>query len=137
MAFLTGMFAAKTSVSPTNLISRHYFYVLRGEYLVPMTPRGGWFGRSTKLVPADEGHVRPGVNYNKSTVGKKARRKMILSQSMVIDIDPNRVCAKAMLLRKRANEGLFIRKVTRPKASSYTTTSFTTQRPVSTLSCNG
>lgn len=75
-----------------GFLDGHYFYVLRGEYLIPMTPRGGWFVRSTRHVAVDDPSSRFGSasSYGKSGFGKKSRKKLILSQSMVIDVDPNK-----------------------------------------------
>jgi DEP domain-containing protein 5 len=78
-----------------GFLDGHYFYALKGEYLVPMTPRGGWFGRSSRHVAVDDTNSRPGMgsNSSKSATGgtKKPKKKLILSQSMIIDIDPNKV----------------------------------------------
>lgn len=73
-----------------NLISNsHYFYVMRGEYLVPMTPRGGWF-RSARHTPGGEESGSSRSTSARPAPAKKARKKLILSQSMVIDIDPQK-----------------------------------------------
>ncbi|KAI0949833.1 hypothetical protein AcV7_008487 [Taiwanofungus camphoratus] len=77
-----------------GFLDGHYFYALRGEYLVlvPMTPR--WF-RTARHVPGEEGYTRS--LYYPSSVEKPSppsrkvdRKRLILSQSMVIDIDHNK-----------------------------------------------
>ncbi|KZT69866.1 hypothetical protein DAEQUDRAFT_709659 [Daedalea quercina L-15889] len=74
-----------------GFLDGHYFYMLRGEYLVPMTPRGGWF-RTTRH--GEESSVRtlhyPGNAEKGSPASRKVKKRLILSQSMVIDIDPNK-----------------------------------------------
>ncbi|PCH37632.1 hypothetical protein WOLCODRAFT_113862 [Wolfiporia cocos MD-104 SS10] len=76
-----------------GFLDGHYFYALKGEYLIPMTPRGGWF-RSARHAAGDENTSR--IGYYPSSVerisisGKRAKKRLILSQSMVIDIDPNK-----------------------------------------------
>lgn len=82
-------------ITATNIRKRHYFYALRGEYIIAMTPRsGGWF-RANRHVSGDEYSSRPmmtpGGGPRNLTPGRKNRKRLILSQSMVIDIDPNKV----------------------------------------------
>ena len=68
---------------------RHYYYRLKGEYSVPMTPRGGWFKRYTSEETTPKA---PGNAPRRSTSTRKPQRKrLILSQTMVIEIDPNKV----------------------------------------------
>ncbi|KAH9950328.1 hypothetical protein B0H21DRAFT_567129 [Amylocystis lapponica] len=71
-----------------GFLDGHYFYALKGEYLVPMTPRGGWF-RATRHVP-EEANTRGGQlsSGTPKWSGRRTKRRLILSQSMVIDIDP-------------------------------------------------
>ncbi|KAH9005027.1 hypothetical protein EDB86DRAFT_1705902 [Lactarius hatsudake] len=69
----------------------HYFYRLKGEYAVGSTPKGGWF-RSKPLAQTADDAPRSG-HYPSSlprTVVKKSKKRIILSQSMVIDMDPNK-----------------------------------------------
>ncbi|THH30963.1 hypothetical protein EUX98_g3210 [Antrodiella citrinella] len=78
-----------------GFLDGHYFYALRGEYIVPMTPRGGWFGvRPSRLVSGDETKDRAGITSSPiartSLSGRKSKKRLIMSQSMVIDIDPNK-----------------------------------------------
>ncbi|KAI0075621.1 hypothetical protein K474DRAFT_1664070 [Panus rudis PR-1116 ss-1] len=76
-----------------GFLDGYYFYVLRGEYIVPMTPRGGWF-RSGRHASGNENNARaaPGslTQGRASTSNRKSKKRLILSQSMVIDIDPNK-----------------------------------------------
>ncbi|OBZ69158.1 Vacuolar membrane-associated protein IML1 [Grifola frondosa] len=65
-----------------GFLDGHYFYVLKGEYIIPMTPRGGWF-RSSRHTTIDEAP-------RASLSTKKPKKRLLLSQSMVIDIDPNK-----------------------------------------------
>ena len=59
-----------------------------------MTPRGGWF-RSSRHMTTDEGSFRGGVPSSMvktSTILRRPpKKKVIMGQSMVIDIDPNKV----------------------------------------------
>ncbi|KZT08675.1 uncharacterized protein LAESUDRAFT_48935 [Laetiporus sulphureus 93-53] len=73
-----------------GFLDGHYFYALKGEYLVPMTPRGGWF-RSSRQAPGDDSGPRTGFypGSGGSSI-KKTKKRLIMSQSMVIDIDPNK-----------------------------------------------
>ncbi|TFY57828.1 hypothetical protein EVJ58_g6788 [Rhodofomes roseus] len=77
-----------------GFLDGHYFYTLRGEYLVPMTPRGGGWFRAARHVSGEESSVRtahyPGNVEKGSPASRKARKRLIFSQSMVIDIDPNK-----------------------------------------------
>ncbi|TCD67635.1 vacuolar membrane-associated protein iml1 [Steccherinum ochraceum] len=78
-----------------GFLDGYYFYALRGEYIVPMTPRGGWFGvRTGRLVSGDETSNRAAITSSPvaraSLSGRKAKKRLIMSQSMVIDIDPNK-----------------------------------------------
>ncbi|KAJ7143200.1 hypothetical protein C8R43DRAFT_579168 [Mycena crocata] len=69
----------------------HYFYRLKGEYSVPMTPRG-WFG-SRRLIggidPRTFGTVPPATPAAapRNFSPRQNKKRLILSQSMVIDID--------------------------------------------------
>ncbi|KAI0766343.1 hypothetical protein BD413DRAFT_481025 [Trametes elegans] len=62
----------------------HYFYVLRGEYIIPVTPRASWFSRPNKH---DDTSSR-GLNSPRAASGKKPAKRLLLSQSMIIDVDP-------------------------------------------------
>ncbi|KAI0323996.1 hypothetical protein GY45DRAFT_485434 [Cubamyces sp. BRFM 1775] len=67
-----------------GFLDGHYFYVLRGEYIVPVTPRGGWFSRPVKH---EDVNAR-GLNSPRTASGKKTKKRLIFSQSMIIDVDP-------------------------------------------------
>ena len=91
---LTGM--SKTllaiTLSFTNLLYRHYFYRLRGEYAVPRTPKSGrgWgFRPVIRHVSVEEKDV-PRVFYPGSTK-VKPRKRLVLSQTLIIDVDPAKV----------------------------------------------
>lgn len=66
---------------------RHYFYQLRPEYM--STPRG-WF--RTKY-PSTPGTVEGSGFYsgNNRVASRRNRKQLILTQSLVIDIDGNKV----------------------------------------------
>lgn len=70
--------------------NRHYFYTLRGEHLIPMTPKG-WF-RSSRHVTGEDSSFRGGVPSSmiRTSAMRKPKKKLIMSQSMVIDIDQNK-----------------------------------------------
>ncbi|OCH92225.1 hypothetical protein OBBRIDRAFT_464550 [Obba rivulosa] len=76
-----------------GFLDGHYFYTLRGEYIAPVTPRSGWF-RTSRHVSTDELSTRtsfyPGSGKAVIGAGKKTKKRLILSQSMVIDVDPNK-----------------------------------------------
>lgn len=66
----------------------HYYYRLKGEYTVPMTPKG-WFSRRHA---AEELNTRSLSGRAKNLSPRRStRNRLIVSQSMVIDIDPNKV----------------------------------------------
>ncbi|TFK72729.1 hypothetical protein BDN72DRAFT_957080 [Pluteus cervinus] len=73
-----------------GFLDGHYYYRFKGEYAVPMTPKS-WFRRYT---PGDDnlraGHYPSGVARPKNASPRKVKKRCILSQSMVIDIDPNK-----------------------------------------------
>ncbi|KAF7298947.1 DEP domain-containing protein [Mycena indigotica] len=76
-----------------NFLDGQYFYRFKGEYAVPVTPRG-WFG-SRRLIgsidPRASGTVPPTPSANSRNFSpRQNKRRLILSQSMVIDIDPNK-----------------------------------------------
>ncbi|KAL1937614.1 hypothetical protein VTO73DRAFT_13000 [Trametes versicolor] len=67
-----------------GFLDGHYFYVLRGEYIVPVTPKQSWFSRPVKH---DDLNAR-GLNSPRTASGKRPNKRLILSQSMIIDVDP-------------------------------------------------
>ena len=71
-----------------RLFYRHYFYVLRGEYIVPVTPKSSWFSRQTRHEDV-RGAPSPIAPYP----GKKAKKRVgaiIVTQNMIIDVDPKK-----------------------------------------------
>ena len=112
---------------------RHYFYQLRPECYAPSTPRG-WF-RTTKYPPTFGVGEGLGFYPGNSRAATRTRDRLILSQSVVIDIDGNKVCRWAF--------GFFsplkgrYRGAIRPKPSSCIMTSSTTQPLVSTSNYSG
>ncbi|KAI0748730.1 hypothetical protein C8Q80DRAFT_1103693 [Daedaleopsis nitida] len=71
-----------------GFLDGHYFYVLRGEYIVPVTPKAGWFSRPT---PKHEDSSARGVNSPRpSYSGRKTKKRLLLSSSIVIDVDPKK-----------------------------------------------
>ena len=77
------------SAIAANWQGRHYFYQLRPEYYAPLTPRG-WF-RSTKYPSTFGVGEGSGFYPSNSRSSRRARKRLILSQSLVIDIDGNKV----------------------------------------------
>jgi len=77
----------------TNWCGRHYFYQLRPEYFAPSTPRG-WF-RTTKYPSTFGVGEGSGFYPGNSRAARRVRKRLILSQSLVIDIDGNKVCLRA------------------------------------------
>ncbi|KAF8630448.1 hypothetical protein AX17_005425 [Amanita inopinata Kibby_2008] len=72
-----------------GFLDGHYFYRLKDEYSVPMTPKG-WFRRHAQN---DDGNPRSGQHPSSATkprAGRRNKKCLILSQSMVIDVDPNK-----------------------------------------------
>ncbi|KAJ3568302.1 hypothetical protein NP233_g5802 [Leucocoprinus birnbaumii] len=71
-----------------GFLDGHYYYRLKGEYSVPMTPKAGWFRRYTTedVTPKPTGNAPR----RSASVRKPARKRLILSQTMVIEIDPNK-----------------------------------------------
>lgn len=72
----------------------HYFYQLSGEYMTVSTPRG-WFKASRHIQNEDS---LIGRSYYSSNQGKasgvspkRTRKRMILTQSMIINVDPGKV----------------------------------------------
>ncbi|KAF9014224.1 hypothetical protein BDQ17DRAFT_1386700 [Cyathus striatus] len=70
-----------------NFLDGHYFYRLKGEYSVPMTPKG-WFRRYAD-DSARESYYPSNVARPKVST-RRPKKRLILSQTMVIDVDPNK-----------------------------------------------
>ncbi|KAG7448312.1 uncharacterized protein BT62DRAFT_1059883 [Guyanagaster necrorhizus] len=67
-----------------NFLDGHYFYRLIGEYAIPSTPRS-WFGPRLEATNLRAGIYPSSVARPKHV--RQAKKRLILSQSMVIDID--------------------------------------------------
>jgi DEP domain-containing protein 5 len=70
---------------------RHYYYRLIGEYSVHMTPKY-WFRRNTDDGRPAYYHLNPPKQIAKPVVARRNKKRLILSQTMVIDVDPFKVC---------------------------------------------
>ncbi|KAJ7137941.1 hypothetical protein C8R44DRAFT_339542 [Mycena epipterygia] len=70
----------------------HYYYRLKGDFAVPMTPRG-WFGSRRMIGGIDPRAfgttppVPPPAAAPRNLSPRQNKKRLILSQSMVIDID--------------------------------------------------
>ncbi|KAJ7497489.1 hypothetical protein FB451DRAFT_234487 [Mycena latifolia] len=65
----------------------HYFYRLKGDFAVPMTPRG-WFGSRRIIGGIDTRTIVSGPpTAPRNSSPRQNKKRLILSQSMVIDID--------------------------------------------------
>ncbi|KAF8559857.1 hypothetical protein OG21DRAFT_1402488 [Imleria badia] len=76
-----------------GFLDGHYFYQLSGEYATVSTPSRGWF--KARHTPYDDTLI--GRSYYPSHPAKPAgvspkrtRKRMILTQSMIIDVDPGK-----------------------------------------------
>lgn len=64
---------------------------------MPMTPKG-WFRRPTAT---EESTLRSGhypSSAAKPKLGRRTKKRLILSQTMVVDVDVNKVCDYILLL---------------------------------------
>ncbi|KAG5652786.1 hypothetical protein H0H81_003666 [Sphagnurus paluster] len=68
-----------------SFLDGHYYYRLKGDYSISMTPKG-WFRRNTDDPARGSYYPSSAVRPN----SRKHKKRIILSQSMVIDIDPNK-----------------------------------------------
>ncbi len=77
----------------TLMAVRHYFYRLIGEYAVPSTPRlQSWLPRYDTLTLGRSSYLPTTPARQKSSLAKPPmKRRLILSETMVIDIDTNKV----------------------------------------------
>ncbi|KAJ7481036.1 hypothetical protein B0H11DRAFT_1230530 [Mycena galericulata] len=74
-----------------GFLDGHYFYRLKGDYAVMMTPRG-WFGSRRMVSGIDPktfgtAPLVPPTTAPRNFSPRQNKRRLILSQSMVIDID--------------------------------------------------
>ncbi|KAG6868803.1 hypothetical protein C0993_010099 [Termitomyces sp. T159_Od127] len=73
-----------------NFLDGHYFYRLKGEHSVSMTSKG-WFRRYTTEGENPRAAYYPSSNVRPTNPSpRRHKKRIILSQSMVIDIDPNK-----------------------------------------------
>ncbi|KAF5368784.1 hypothetical protein D9615_010396 [Tricholomella constricta] len=72
-----------------SFLDGHYYYRLKGEYSVAMTPKG-WFRRYTTDDPPRGSYYPGSVARPKNPSPRRHKKRIILSQSMVIDIDPSK-----------------------------------------------
>lgn len=72
-----------------GFLDGHYFYRLKGDHTMPMTPRG-WF-RTARNMTSDDS-MRSG---GKTSSPRRNRKRLILSQSTVIDVDPSKKSEQA------------------------------------------
>ncbi|KAF5373881.1 hypothetical protein D9758_000636 [Tetrapyrgos nigripes] len=76
-----------------NFLDGHYFYRLKPEFAIPSTPRL-WFNRSRNGNIEDSnsrsGYYPSSVSILKNVSPRRNKKRLILSQSMVIDIDLNK-----------------------------------------------
>lgn len=75
-----------------GFLDGHYFYILAPEYLAPpTTPRTVWGPFRSRHVSGEESSIKPMTPLEMSSASTpKAKKRLILSQSMVIDVDPNK-----------------------------------------------
>ncbi|KAG5644049.1 hypothetical protein DXG03_009201 [Asterophora parasitica] len=84
-ATISGFLTSTCSREP----HRHYFYRLKGEFSVAMTPKG-WFRRYAADDPPRASYYPSSVARPPNPSPRKHKKRIILSQSMVIDIDPSK-----------------------------------------------
>ncbi|KAF9261252.1 hypothetical protein L218DRAFT_961730 [Marasmius fiardii PR-910] len=73
-----------------GFLDGHYFYRLKGEYGVASTPRRWFRARPSEDVVTRSGFYPGNAMRVLSASPRKMRKRLILSQTMVIDIDPNK-----------------------------------------------
>ncbi len=78
-----------------GFLDGHYFYTLRGEYVIAMTPRSGSWFRPRYGTPGEDTSLSRSISNAPSSRPsismRKAKKTLIMSQSTVIDIDMNSV----------------------------------------------
>ncbi|KAJ3761129.1 hypothetical protein EV360DRAFT_93195 [Lentinula raphanica] len=72
-----------------NFLDGHYFYRLKGEYQISSTPRK-WFRTRTEDV-TPRGHYPGNSTRALNSSPRRNKKRLILSQTMVIDVDPNKL----------------------------------------------
>ncbi|KAG7093064.1 hypothetical protein E1B28_009356 [Marasmius oreades] len=73
-----------------GFLDGHYFYRLKGEYGVVSTPRRWFRTRPSEDVVTRSGFYPGNAMRVLSASPRKMKKRIILSQTMVIDIDPNK-----------------------------------------------
>ncbi|KAF8136665.1 hypothetical protein EV363DRAFT_1545071 [Boletus edulis] len=75
-----------------GFLDGHYFYQLSGEYATVSTPSKGWFSRHTQYDDTLIGrsHHPPGQGKASGVSPKRTKKRLILTQSMIIDVDPGK-----------------------------------------------
>ncbi|KAI0034036.1 hypothetical protein K488DRAFT_46416 [Vararia minispora EC-137] len=75
-----------------GFLDGYYFYQLKGEYAIVSTPRVVWFlNRQSQQAPIEEYQARGAASSSvPRSALRKTKRRVILSQTMVIDIDPSK-----------------------------------------------
>ncbi|KAH7889491.1 hypothetical protein F5I97DRAFT_1800751 [Phlebopus sp. FC_14] len=73
-----------------GFLDGHYFYQLNGEFAMVSTPRGVWF-KATRHTPNEDAITGRGYHSTQSRASgvspRRNKRQLILTQSMVIDVD--------------------------------------------------
>ncbi|KAH8117101.1 hypothetical protein DFH11DRAFT_1840208 [Phellopilus nigrolimitatus] len=81
-----------------GFLDGHYFYRLKSEYAIPRTPKSGrgWGFPSVALrhVSGEDKNGRPMSYYpggvSKSATTQRKHKRLVLSQTMVMDVDPSK-----------------------------------------------
>ncbi|KAJ3997507.1 hypothetical protein F5050DRAFT_1394215 [Lentinula boryana] len=71
-----------------NFLDGHYFYRLKGEYQISSTPRKWVWSRTGDVT--SRGHYPGNSARTTNSSPRRNKKRLILSQSLVIDIDPNK-----------------------------------------------
>lgn len=87
-----------------KLIVRHYFYRFKSEFAVPSTPRGSIWnfrGRHGQVEDKASDRANPGTSgspiaIKSATIApRKYKKRLVLSQTFVIDADVNKKSLRA------------------------------------------
>ncbi|KAJ8522922.1 hypothetical protein ONZ45_g618 [Pleurotus djamor] len=74
-----------------GFLDGHYYYRLKGEHAVPMTPRGWFKSRHGKSDDVGRAYYPSNTSLQrKNSSPRRRKKKLILSQTLVIDVDPNK-----------------------------------------------
>jgi SEA/GATOR complex protein SEA1/DEPDC5 len=94
--FLDGLVTIRViSMALLTRLSRHYFYRFKSEFAVPRTPRGSiWSFRGRQSEAMEKPNAAPSgspiANKGVTITPRKYKRRLVLSQTMVIDADLNK-----------------------------------------------